>query len=142
MDVTVAFDTDKLEGQGFAIAGSPEDDGRPRAEILFKYDPATRNGYALRFWRTTRSATACVFQLYKVTDGHGTPIGEQRLTGVIKPTTTIRIAVRGAQVTVKGANTADGETLDLSGAWSPTRMAARVSTGPRRGRADRWSSGA
>jgi hypothetical protein len=119
MDVTVAFDTDKLEGQGFAIAGSPEDDGRPRAEILFKYDPATRNGYALRFWRTTRSATACVFQLYKVTDGHGTPIGEQRLTGVIKPTTTIRIAVRGAQVTVKGANTADGETLDLSGAVEP-----------------------
>jgi hypothetical protein len=119
MDVTVEMDTDKLEGQGFAIAGSPEDDGQPRAEILFKYDPETRTGYALRFWRSTRSATAVVFQLYRIEDGHGTPIGQDQLTGVIKPTTTLRIRVRGDQVSVTGENTVDGERLDLAGTIAP-----------------------
>lgn len=125
MDVTVAFDTDKLEGQGFSIAGSPQDDGRPRADILFKYDPATRDGYALRFWRSTRSATAVVFQLYRIKDGHGAPIsGEDQLTGVIKPTTTIQISVRGDQVTVKGSNTADDDALNLTGTIEPNNHAA------------------
>lgn len=122
MDVTVEMDTDKLEGQGFAIAGSPEDDGRPRAEILFKSDPAGKNGYALRFWRSIRSATAVEFQLYRITDGHGTPMGEPKLSGVVKPTTTLRITVRGDQVAVKGSNTADGEVLDLSGTIEPNRF--------------------
>ncbi len=122
MDVAVDLDTDKLEGQGFAIAGTPEDDGRPRAEILFKYDPATKTGYALRFWRSIRSATAVEFQLYKVVDGHGTPMGEPKLSGAIKPTTTLRIMVRGDQVAVKGSNTADGEVLDLSAKIEPNRF--------------------
>lgn len=120
MDVSVVLDTDKLEGQGFSIPGSPQDDGRPRADILFKYDPATRRGYALRFWRSTRSATAVVFQLYRITDGQGTPLGpEDQLTGVLKPRTTIRISVRGNDVTVSGTNTADAETLNLAGTIDP-----------------------
>jgi pectin methylesterase-like acyl-CoA thioesterase len=125
MDVTVEMDTDKYEGQGFAIPGRPDDvvgpDGKkgPYAEVLFKYDPVTRTGYSLRFWRTTRSATAVVFQLYRIVDGHGTPMGEDRLTGVVKPTTTLRIRVRGNAVTATGANTTDGETLDLTGMIEP-----------------------
>ncbi|KHL26539.1 hypothetical protein PK98_09095 [Croceibacterium mercuriale] len=120
MDVSVVLDTDKLEGQGFSIPGAPQDDGRPRADILFKYDPATRSGYALRFWRSTRSATAVVFQLYRITDGQGTPLGpEDQLTGVLKPQTTIRISVRGGDVTVSGTNTADTETLNLTGTIDP-----------------------
>lgn len=121
MDVTVTLDTDKLEGQGFSIPGSPEDDGRPRADILFKYDPATRNGYALRFWRTTRSATAVAFQIYKIVEGRGTPLGDQQLTGVLKPTTTLRITVRGDQIAVTGSNIADGEVLDLTATIEPNR---------------------
>ena len=30
------------------------------AIAYIKYDPATKNGYALRFWRTTESAEKCV----------------------------------------------------------------------------------
>jgi hypothetical protein len=128
MDVTVEMDTDKYEGQGFAIPGSPADDVAadqkkgPYAEVLFKYDPATRTGYSLRFWRTTRSATAVVFQLYRIVDGHGTPMGEDRLTGVVKPTTTLRIQTRGPNVTVTGANTTDAETLNLTGTIEPNRF--------------------
>ena len=120
MDVSVVLDTDKLEGQGFSIPGSPQDDGRPRADILFKYDPETRTGYALRFWRSIRSATAVVFQLYRIADGHGTPLSaEDQLTGVLKPQTAIRISVRGDNVTVSGANTTDAGTLSLSGTIDP-----------------------
>ena len=128
MDVIVAMDTDKYEGQGFAIPGStsdiPDATGKrgPYAEILFKYDPATRTGYSLRFWRSTRSATAVVFQLYRIVDGHGTPMGEDRLTGVIKPTTTIRIRTHGGAVEVTGSNTKDGETLALTGTIEPNRF--------------------
>lgn len=128
MDVTVEMDTDKYEGQGFAIPGSPRDDTAPDekkgpyAEILFKYDPATRTGYSLRFWRSTRSATAVVFQLYRIIDGHGAPMGEDRLTGVVKPTTTIRIRTHGSAVEVTGSNTKDGETLALTGTIEPNRF--------------------
>ncbi|QTC89758.1 pectinesterase family protein [Brevundimonas goettingensis] len=128
IDVMVEMDTDKYEGQGFAIPGSPSDildaTGKrgPYAEILFKYDPATRTGYSLRFWRSTRSATAVVFQLYRIVDGHGTPMGEDRLTGVIKPTTSIRIRTHGSAVTVTGSNSKDEETLDLTGTIEPNRF--------------------
>ena len=128
MDVIVEMDTDKYEGQGFAIPGSPSDvpdaTGKrgPYSEILFKYDPATRTGYSLRFWRSTRSATAVVFQLYRIVDGHGTPMGEDRLTGVIKPTTTIRIRTQGSAVEVTGSNTKDEETLALTGTIEPNRF--------------------
>lgn len=122
MDVTVELDTDKLEGQGFSIPGAPEDGARPRADVLFKYDPASRTGYALRFWRTTRSATAVAFQLYRIVDGHGAPMGDQVLTGVLKPTTALRISVRGDRVVVKGSNTADGEVLNLTGTIEPNRF--------------------
>lgn len=122
MDVTVELDTDKLEGQGFSIPGSPDDAGRPRADILFKYDPQTRTGYGLRFWRTTQSATAVAFQLYRIIDGQGTPMGDQQLTGVVKPTTTLQISVRGDRVTVTGSNTADEQALNLAGTIEPNRF--------------------
>jgi hypothetical protein len=114
MDVTVVLNSDKYEGQGFSIAGGPQDDNTKRADILFKYDPETRTGYALRFWRSIRSATAVEFQLYRIEGGKGSPIGEAQLTGVLKPLTTINIEVRGRRVTVRGANTTDGETLNLA----------------------------
>jgi hypothetical protein len=120
MDVEVMLDPDKLEGQGFAIAGSPGDDARPRAEVKFKYDSLTRSGYALRFWRSTRSATAVVFQLYRIDHGKGIPLGSaDQLTGVLKPTTTLHVRVRGTRVSVNGSNTADGQTLALSGTIIP-----------------------
>ncbi|MDG2522116.1 pectinesterase family protein [Caulobacter segnis] len=116
MDLTVTLDPDKGEGQGFSIPGSPEDAKGPRGDILFKYDPKTQTGYALRMWRTTQSATATMFQLYRIVDGKGQPLDDaQQLTGVFKPSTTIKISVRGDKVSVQGANTVDGETLSLDG---------------------------
>jgi hypothetical protein len=114
MDVIVVLNSDKYEGQGFSIAGGPEDDNPKRADIVFKYDPETRTGYALRFWRSIRSATAVEFQLFRIENGKGTPIGDRQLTGVLKPVTTLRIEVRGTRATVRGANTTDAETLSLS----------------------------
>jgi hypothetical protein len=49
-------------------------------------------------------------------------MGEDRLTGVVKPTTTLRIQTRGSNVTVTGANTTDAETLNLTGTIEPNRF--------------------
>ena len=121
MQVKVVMTPEKTAGQGFGIAGSPGDDERnQRADIYFKYDPRTKTGYALRFWRTIQSAEKCMFQIYKVDNGVGTPLdSQQQLTGVLKPNTTIVISVTGSKVTVKGSNSTDSETLSLEGTLAP-----------------------
>ena len=121
MQVKVVMTPEKTAGQGFGIAGSPDDDERnQRADIYFKYDPRTKTGYALRFWRTIQSAEKCMFQLYKIDNGIGTPLdSQQQLTGVFKPNTTITISVTGSKVTVKGSNSTDGEMLSLEGTLTP-----------------------
>ena len=82
---------EKTAGQGFGIAGSPDDNAGPRnqkADIFIKYDPRTRNGYSLRFWRTIQASDKCMFQLYQIVDGIGHPVSDQQqLTGVFKPNT-------------------------------------------------------
>ena len=58
MRVKVVMTPEKTAGQGFGIAGSPDDNAGPRnqkADIFIKYDPRTRNGYSLRFWRTIQA---------------------------------------------------------------------------------------
>ena len=121
MTVRVVMTPEKTAGQGFGIAGSPDDDERnQRADIYFKYDPRTRTGYALRFWRTIQSAEKCMFQLYKIDNGTGTPLdAQQQLTGVFKPNTTITISVTGSHVTVHGSNSTDAETLNLTDTLTP-----------------------
>jgi len=121
MRVKVVMTPEKTAGQGFGIAGSPDDDERnQRADIYFKYDPRTKTGYALRFWRTIQSAEKCMFQIYKVDNGVGTPLdSKQQLTGVFKPNTTVTISVTGSKVMVKGTNSTDGETLSLEGTLTP-----------------------
>jgi hypothetical protein len=130
LDMTIAFDSDKLEGQTFSIPTSDLNDPVLTGDIVFKYDPDTKNGYALRLRRTTQSSVATLFQLFRITDGKATPLPVQQLTGVVKPTTTIRIVVRGSHVTITGSNTTDGETLSLSAEIEPNRHAgAGVSWG-------------
>jgi hypothetical protein len=121
MQVKVVMTPEKTAGQGFGIAGSPDDDERnQRADIYFKYAPRTKTGYSLRFWRTIQSAEKCMFQLYKIDNGVGTPLNsQQQLSGVFKPNTTITISVTGSKVTVKGSNSTDGETLSLEGTLTP-----------------------
>lgn len=121
MQVKVVMTPEKTAGQGFGIAGSPDDDDRTqRADIFIKYDPRTKTGYSLRFWRTIQSAEKCMFQIYKVENGVGTPLdSQQQLTGVFKPNTTITLSAVGTKLTVKGSNSVDGETLSLVGAIAP-----------------------
>jgi hypothetical protein len=121
MQVKVVMSPEKTAGQGFGIAGSPDDIPRvERADIFIKYDPRTKNGYSLRFWRTIQSAGKCMFQLYKIENGVGHPLNDQRqLTGVFKPNTIITLSVTGSKLTVTGSNTVDGETLSLEGTIAP-----------------------
>jgi len=122
MQVKVVMSPEKTAGQGFGIAGSPDDLPRvERADIFIKYDPRSKTGYSLRFWRTIQAADKCMFQLYKIENGVGSPLDPQKqLTGVFKPNTTITLSVVGSKITVKGSNTADGETLSLEGTIAPT----------------------
>ena len=121
MQMKVVMTPEKTAGQGFGIAGSPDDIPRvERADIFIKYDPLTRNGYSLRFWRTIQSAEKCMFQLYKIENGVGHPLNDQQeLTGVFKPNTTITLSIIENKFTVKGSNTTDGETLALEGTVAP-----------------------
>ncbi len=117
MQMKVVMSPEKTAGQGFGIAGSPDDIPRvERSDIFIKYDPRTKSGYSLRFWRTIQSAEKCMFQLYRIENGVGHPLNDQQqLTGVFKPNTTITLSVVGTKLTVAGSNSVDGETLSLEG---------------------------
>jgi hypothetical protein len=123
MRVKVVLTPEKTAGQGFGIAGSPDDSAGERnqkADIFIKYDPRTKNGYSLRFWRAIQSAEKCMFQLYQIVDGIGRPINDQQqLTGVFKPNTTITLAITGSTFTATGSKSVDGETLSLKGTITP-----------------------
>jgi hypothetical protein len=121
MTVKVVMTPEKTAGQGFGIAGAPDDGDRTqRADIYIKYDPKTKTGYALRFWRTIQAADKCMFQLYKIENGVGTPVNaQQELTGVFKPNTTITLSVVGNKLTAKGSNSTDKDTLSLEGTIAP-----------------------
>jgi hypothetical protein len=121
MQVKVVMSPEKTAGQGFGIAGSPDDTPRvERADIFIKYDPKTKNGYSLRFWRTIQSAERCMFQLYRIENGVGHPVdAQQQLTGVFKPNTTITLSIVGSKFTATGSNTMDSERLSLEGTITP-----------------------
>jgi hypothetical protein len=123
MSIKIVLTPEKTAGQGFGIAGSPDDNAGTRnqkADIYIKYDPRTRNGYSLRFWRTIQAADKCMFQLYQIVDGIGHPINnQQQLTGVFKPNTTITLSAVGSTLTATGSNTTDGDTLLLKANIAP-----------------------
>jgi Pectinesterase len=121
MQVKVVMSPEKTAGQGFGIAGSPDDVPRvERADLFIKYDLRTKNGYSLRFWRTIQAADKCMFQLYRIENGVGHPLNDQQqLTGVFKPNTTITLSIIGDKFTVKGSNTVDSEMLSLEATVTP-----------------------
>lgn len=125
MQVDLVMTPDKNAGQGFSIPGSPSETG-PRnlhSDVYIKYDPRTKNGYALRFWRTTQSATKCMFQLYKVVDGIGSPIDDRQvLSGVFRPNTTMRLKITGNKFVVDASNTENIDPLHLEGTITPNRF--------------------
>ncbi len=124
MQVDLVMASEKA-GQGFSVPGSPADSG-PRnlhADMYIKFDPRTRNGYALRFWRTTQSADKCLFQLYRIENGAGSPLNDRQvLSGVFKTTTHMTLKVTGTNLTVSASNDVDKETLALEGTIAPNRF--------------------
>jgi hypothetical protein len=125
MQVDLTMYPEKTEGTGFSVPGSPAESGgrNLHSDIYIKFDPRTRNGYALRFWRTTQSAAKCMYQLYKIENGVGSPLNDQQvLTGVFKPTTHLTMTVTGTTLTVTANNTVDNETLSLQGTITPNRF--------------------
>jgi hypothetical protein len=74
MRVALTMTPEKTSGAGFGSPGGPEDENTiQKSDIYIKYDPRTQTGYSLRFWRTTQSTSQCMFQLYRLTNGVGTP---------------------------------------------------------------------
>jgi hypothetical protein len=124
MQFDIVMTPEKTAGQGFSVPGSPSETG-PRnlhSDIYIKYDARTKNGYALRIWRTTQSASKCMFQLYKVVDGIGSPIDDQQeLSGVLKPNTTMTLKIRGTKFTVDAMNS-ENDRLHLEATITPNRF--------------------
>lgn len=124
MQVDVVMSPEKTAGQGFGSPGSPVDgDTIQKSDIFIKYDPRTKTGYSLRFWRTTDSAEKVMFQLFQIVNGTGSPISDQKvLTGVLKPDTYISLKIIGNTFTATGSNNVDDETLFLQGTITPNQF--------------------
>jgi hypothetical protein len=124
MQVDLVMASEK-DGQGFSVPGSPnENDAHSLyADMYIKFDPRTRNGYALRMWRTKQSANKCMFQLYQIKNGVGSPLNDQKvLSGVFKTTVHMTLAVTGTTMTVNATNDVDRENLALKGTIAPNRF--------------------
>jgi hypothetical protein len=120
MQIEVVMSPEKTAGQGFGIPGSAADGNTQNADIYIKYDPRTKNGYSLRWWRTTQSDRKCMFQLYQHKDGVGSPVSPaQELSGVFKPNTYVTLSIIGSMFTVKAHNDVDSDTLSLSADVTP-----------------------
>jgi Pectinesterase len=125
MRLDLVVTPDKTEGTVFAVPGSPNDTG-PRnfhGDIYIKYDPLTRTGYSLRYWRTTRSAAACTYQFYKIDKGVGSPLNDARVqSGVFKRNTLLTLKVTGSTIAAFARNTVDNQTLTMHAHISPNHF--------------------
>jgi len=121
MQVALTMTPEKTSGAGFGSPGSPADGNTiQKSDIYIKYDPRTRTGYSLRYWRTTQSTTQCMFQLYRIDNGVGTPLNDtQVLSGVFRPSTELVLKVIGDQITVEAHNNSTSDTLALAGTITP-----------------------
>jgi hypothetical protein len=121
MQIELAMSPEKTEGMGFGSPGSGTDGDRiQKSDIFIKYDPRTKNGYSLRFWRTTQSTQKCMYQLYRIVDGVGSPLNDRQvLTGVFKPNTQLVMKIISNRFTVSARNDVDDEVLSLEGTITP-----------------------
>jgi hypothetical protein len=122
MQLDLMITPEKTEGTVFNVPGSPEDSGtrNSHGDIYIKYDPRTRNGYSLRYWRTTRSAAACSYQFYKIENGVGSPLTDEQVqSGVFKRNTYLTLKATGSTISVEAHNTVDDQTLKMQALIKP-----------------------
>jgi hypothetical protein len=124
MQVDLVMTPEKTEGMVFGSPGASTDGDRvQKMDIYLKYDPRTGNGYALRFWRTTQSASKCMYQLFKIANGAGSPASDQQeLTGVFKANTHMTVKIIGSTMTTSARNDLDQETLSLEAPIAPNHF--------------------
>jgi hypothetical protein len=124
MQIDLQMTPEKTEGSGFGAPGGPDDGAKiQKSDIFIKYDPRTRNGYSLRFWRTIESTAKCRFQFYKIENGVGSPLSDkQAYSGVFKPSTYMTIKVAGSTISVDAHNDVDDETLSLQDTITPNHF--------------------
>ena len=121
MQIAVTMTPEKTAGSGFGSPGSGADGTTvQKSDLCIKYDPRSQTGYCLRYWRTTQSTTQCMFQLYRIDQGVGSPLNDtQVLTGVFKPNTELVMKVAGDHLSVSASNDVDGQMLALDGTIAP-----------------------
>jgi len=120
MQIALTMTPEKTSGAGFGGPGSSADGNSQKSDIYIKYDPRTKTGYSLRYWRTTQSASACMYQLFRIDNGVGSPLNDtQVLTGVFRPSTELVMKVVGDHLTVEAHNNVNAETLSLEGTITP-----------------------
>ncbi len=127
MQIDLVMTPDKTEGTIFAVPGSPDDTGgrNSHGDVFIKYDPVTKNGYSLRYWRTTDSNVACKYQFYKIENGAGSPLeGAPVQSGFFKQDTILTVKVVGTKISATGHNTVDSQTLNIEGTITPNKFAA------------------
>ena len=125
MQVDLFMTPDKTEGTVFAVPGSPDDNGvrNFHGDFFIKYDPRTKSGYSLRYWRTTQSAAACMYQFYKIENGVGTPLNDKQVqSGVFKQSTSLTLKVTGSTISATAHNTVDDQSLAMEATITPNRF--------------------
>jgi hypothetical protein len=124
MQIDLVMTPEKTAGSGFGSPGSGNDGSDvQKSDVFIKYDPKTKTGYSLRFWRTTLSAEKVMFQFYKIENGAGTPLDNRNmLTGAFKPSTFLTVKVVGNTISAEAHNTADSAILSLNGTIAPNHF--------------------
>lgn len=105
--------------------GAPDGNGpgREHGDIFIKYDPRTATGYSLRYWRTTKSASACTYQFYRIEHGIASPLDDNQIqSGVFKRNTLLTLKTVGSKISVAAHNTVDDQSLAMEGTITPNRF--------------------
>jgi hypothetical protein len=121
MQLDLFMSPEKTEGMVFGSPGGPADGDRvQKSDIFIKYDPRTKNGYALRFWRTTEVAGKCVYQFFRIVNGAGSPLSDRKvISGVMRPNTQLTLKVAGTRISVSARNDIDDQVLELEDTITP-----------------------
>ncbi len=124
MQVDVVLTHEKGDGSGFGSPGSSIDGELiQKSDLFVKYDPRTRSGYSLRYWRSKDATNQCVFQLFRHTAGAGTPLSDRQVvSGVLLPSTHVTLRVVGTKFTAELRNDVNQETVSLAATVEPNKF--------------------